>query len=65
MRIQMGDFITALISTHGSRLRRLSIDRLPISLKELDDICTGFPNLEQIFTVVKGETLPVSACPMT
>lgn len=60
--IELDDFVTALISTHGLRLRRLSIHRLPISLKTLHNACVGFTNLEQLFTVVRGEDL-VSAFP--
>ena len=51
----MDGFIAALISAHGPRLKRLSINRLPISLVALGNICTGFPNLEQFFIVVERE----------
>ena len=54
---QLDNFITTLISAHGSRLKRLSLHRLPISLKALDGACAGFTNLEQLFIVVEQEDL--------
>jgi len=54
---QLDDLVTTLISVHGSRLKRLSLHRLPISLKVLDDVCTSFTNLEQLFVVVEQEAL--------
>lgn len=58
---QLDDFVTDLISAHGPRLKRFSLHRLPISLKALDDVCTGFTRLEQLFIVVEQEDL-VSSC---
>jgi hypothetical protein len=55
--IQLEGFIATLISTHGPRLKRLSINRLPISPNALYGVCTGFPNLEQLFTIVEQEDL--------
>ena len=54
---RLDDFVTSLISVHGSRLKRLSLHRLPISLKALDEVCTGFINLEQLFIAVEQEGL--------
>ena len=54
---RLDHFVTGLISVHGSRLKRLSLHRLPLSLKALDDVCTGFTNLEQLFTAVEQEHL--------
>ena len=54
---QLDDFVIALISGHGSRLKRFSLHRLPISLEALYDVCTGFVNLEQLFIVVEQEDL--------
>ncbi|KAF9645469.1 hypothetical protein BDM02DRAFT_3181243 [Thelephora ganbajun] len=54
---RLDDFVAALISVHGPHLRRFSLHRLPISLKALDDVCTGFTNLEQLFIVVEQEDL--------
>ena len=51
--VQLDGFVTSLISIHGSRLKRFSLHRLPISLKALDDVCAGFTNLEQLFVVVE------------
>lgn len=59
--IQLDDFVATLISTHGSRLRRFSIHRLPISLKALYEVCTEFPNLEHLFVVVE-QMEPVCPC---
>ena len=55
--IQLDDFVATLISAHGPRLKRFSINRLPISLETLHEICAGFTNLEQLFTVVEREDL--------
>lgn len=54
---QLDDFVTSLISVHGLRLKRFSLHRLPISLKALDDVCTGFTVLKQLFIVVEQEDL--------
>ena len=54
---RLDDFVTSLISVHGSRLKRFSLHRLPISLKALNDVCTGFTNLEQLFIVIEREDL--------
>lgn len=59
--IQLDDLVTTLISTHGPRLMRFSIHRLPISLKALYDVCTEFTNLEHLFVSVEEKDL-VSAC---
>lgn len=55
--IQMDEFVAALISAHGQRLKRFSIDRLPISLKAFYDVCAGLPNLELLFVTVEREDL--------
>ena len=55
--IQLDHLVAALISTHGPRLKRFSINRLPISLEALYNVCTRFTNLEQLFTVVEQEDL--------
>lgn len=54
---RLDDFVASLISVHGSRLKRFSFHRLPISLKVLDVICTGFANLEQLFITLEEEDL--------
>lgn len=59
---QLDGLVATLISTHGPRLKHLSMHRLPISLKVLHDVCTGFKNLEHLFVVVEPTDL-VSACP--
>jgi hypothetical protein len=51
------DLVAALISTHGPRLKRLSLHRMTISLRVLDEACTGFANLEQLFVFVSQEDL--------
>jgi hypothetical protein len=50
---RLDNLVTNLISVHGSRLKRFSLHGLPVSLKALDDVCTGFVNLEQLFIVVE------------
>ena len=50
---KMNDFVAALVSAHGSRLRWLSLHRLFISPKALDDVCIEFKNLERLSIVIK------------
>jgi hypothetical protein len=58
----LDDFVATLISTHGPRLKGLSINRLPISPKALYDVCAGFVNLEHLFVFLE-QMDPVSAYP--
>ena len=60
--IQLEIFVAALVPAHGSRLKRFSLHCLPISLKALDGVCTGFTNLEHLSIVVEQEDL-VGSCP--
>jgi len=55
--IQLDGFIAALVSTHGPRLKHLSVHRLPISMKAFHDVCAGFTNLEHLFVVVDRRDL--------
>lgn len=55
--IQLDYLVAALISAHGPRLKRFSINRLPISLEALYHVCTRFTSLEQLFIVVEQEDL--------
>jgi hypothetical protein len=57
MDTRADDLVAALISTHGPRLKRLSLHRMTISLGVLDEACTGFTNLEQLFVFVRQEDL--------
>lgn len=54
---KVDDFVTNLTTIHGSRLKRFSLHRLPISLKALDDVCTGFTNLQQLFIAIEQRDL--------
>ncbi|KAF9785519.1 hypothetical protein BJ322DRAFT_1063599, partial [Thelephora terrestris] len=45
---QMDDFVTTLVSAHGSRLREFSLDRLLISPQALGDVCVGIKRLERL-----------------
>jgi hypothetical protein len=54
---RLDDLVASFVSTHGLRLKRFSLHRLPVSLKALDYVCVGFPNLEQLFIVVEQEDL--------
>lgn len=45
------DFWKTIVTMHGSRLKRLSIDRMTISLGALHDICSRCSDLEQLFVV--------------
>ena len=51
------DLVTAFISTHGSRLKRFALGRAPISLRALNEACTGFTNLEQLFITAARKDL--------
>ena len=46
------DFWNQLISTHGKRLRRISMHRMSIYLETIHSICLQCINLEELFLVV-------------
>jgi hypothetical protein len=45
---QMDNFITALVSAHGSHLRNFSLHRLLISPQALGDLCVGIKGLRRL-----------------
>ncbi|KAG2134800.1 hypothetical protein DEU56DRAFT_404161 [Suillus clintonianus] len=45
------EFWTSIVTMHGSRLKRISIDRMSISLDALRGICSQCSALEQLFIV--------------
>lgn len=49
------DFVDKLLSAHGHRLRRFSVQRMHISMGAIHDICLRCPNLEELFVVVELE----------
>ena len=49
------EFVDKLLSTHGHRLRRFSVQRMHISMAAIHDICQRCPNLEELFVVVELE----------
>ncbi|KAG1719184.1 hypothetical protein EDB19DRAFT_1787029 [Suillus lakei] len=51
------EFWKTIVTMHGSRLKRFSIDRMTISLDALRDICSRCSVLEQLFVVTVGHNL--------
>ncbi|KAG2159315.1 uncharacterized protein EDB93DRAFT_1115004 [Suillus bovinus] len=51
------DFWETIVTMHGSRLKRFSIDRMTISLGALQDICSRCSVLEQLFVVTTRHNL--------
>jgi len=57
------NFWKTIVTMHGSRLKRFSIDRMTISLGALHDICSRCSVLEQLFVVTTRHNLDdVSSC---
>ncbi|KAJ7246099.1 hypothetical protein B0H12DRAFT_1187360 [Mycena haematopus] len=50
-------FWHALVSTHGARLTRVSVHRMAISLRAIEDICVRCRVLRQLFVVVDPSAL--------
>jgi hypothetical protein len=46
------DFWRALVDAHGPRLTRVSVHRMAISLRAVEDVCVRCPALRQLFVVV-------------
>ena len=57
MKIELNDFVAALVSNHGSRLKSFSVHNMPISLEVLDKVCTGFMKLEDLTIIVDQKDL--------
>lgn len=53
------EFWATLVSHHGRRLIRLSIHRMLISLKAIDNICMKCTALEQLFVVIEPNRLVI------
>ncbi|KAG1872973.1 hypothetical protein DFJ58DRAFT_760579 [Suillus subalutaceus] len=51
------DFWRTIVTMHGSRLKRFSIDRMTISMGALHDICSRCSVLEQLFVVTARHNL--------
>jgi len=51
------DFWRSLVEIHGSRLHRLSVHRILISLNAINNISTNCIALEQLFVVVEPHSL--------
>jgi len=45
-------FVKQLVSSHGHRLKRFSVQRIPISTTAIEDICLRCPVLQELFVVV-------------
>jgi hypothetical protein len=50
-------FWEAIVSRHGSRLKRFSVQRMLISLESISIICRQCPSLEELFLVAEKQTL--------
>ncbi|KDQ18363.1 hypothetical protein BOTBODRAFT_185011 [Botryobasidium botryosum FD-172 SS1] len=46
------DFTRSLVRRHGSSLKKFAIQKLSASLESLELMCTGCPELEQLFVVL-------------
>ncbi|KAG2095081.1 hypothetical protein BD769DRAFT_1655447 [Suillus cothurnatus] len=51
------DFWKTIVTMHGSRLKRFSIDRMTISVGALHDVCSRCSVLEQLFVVTTRHNL--------
>ncbi|KAH8102069.1 hypothetical protein BXZ70DRAFT_1016133, partial [Cristinia sonorae] len=47
------DFVQHLVTIHGRRLRRFSVQRMHISVASVEDICHRCPNLSELFVVLE------------
>ncbi|KAJ7800694.1 hypothetical protein B0H14DRAFT_3092546 [Mycena olivaceomarginata] len=57
------DFWRALVDAHGPRLTRVSVHRMAISLRAVEDVCVRCPALKQLFVVVDPMALDaLAAC---
>ncbi|KAJ6462586.1 hypothetical protein C8R45DRAFT_1220543 [Mycena sanguinolenta] len=54
-------FWHAFVSTHGACLTRVSVHRMAISLRAIEDICVRCPALRQLFVVVDPTALDALA----
>ncbi|KAF7299495.1 F-box domain-containing protein [Mycena indigotica] len=50
-------FWTALLSIHSARLTRVSVHRMPISLRSIREVCLRCTALRQLFVVVEPSSL--------
>ncbi|KAF8188936.1 hypothetical protein K438DRAFT_1593739 [Mycena galopus ATCC 62051] len=50
-------FWHAIVSAHGARLTRVSVHRMAISMRAIQDICVRCPALRQLFVVVDPSAL--------
>ncbi|TFK27718.1 hypothetical protein FA15DRAFT_585861 [Coprinopsis marcescibilis] len=50
-------FLQDLVLTHGQRLTRFSIHRMPLGLQTIEAICRGCNNLQELFIVVEPRLL--------
>ncbi|KAJ7349672.1 hypothetical protein DFH08DRAFT_996922 [Mycena albidolilacea] len=56
-------FWRALVDAHGPRLTRVSVHRMAISLRAVEDVCVRCPALRQLFVVVDPMALDaLAAC---
>ena len=55
------DFVEKLITAHGRRLKRFSVQRMYISMSAIEDICRRCHTLEELFVVVEVEDVVSSS----
>lgn len=56
------DLWNNLVLVHASRLVRISVHRMLISLEAIANICSQCTNLEELFVVMESSTLVCSRC---
>ncbi|KAJ7196070.1 hypothetical protein GGX14DRAFT_474011 [Mycena pura] len=54
-------FWTDLVTAHGARLTRVSVHRMPISLRTIADVCARCTSLRQLFVVVDPDPVALTA----
>lgn len=60
-RQMAGDFWQKMVTSHGSRLKRISFHRIQTSMTTLHNICSQCPRLEQLFVVAERRDLETLA----
>ncbi|KAI6126784.1 hypothetical protein F5141DRAFT_1186126 [Pisolithus sp. B1] len=56
-----GDFWQKMVTSHGSRLKRISVHRIRVNLATLHTICSQCPRLEQLFVETERRDLETAA----
>lgn len=49
------EFIRSLVNQHGTSLKKVAVQRLKASLEVMQLLCSGCPQLEQLFITIDGK----------